>query len=245
MLLSLSLSPSPSLPFSLRSVLVLRKKENCSSFLHSRAWGVVATTRTHVAHVHAHARARDPRGRDAHRPREIIFSLGGSREDERKRGEEKEGRKEGRKRERKKEKKRKTTTSGEESIVLVRRPPTPLLLALYPAENVRGKREWDSPTAMLKPCARVLAFPVVYRLATNTLVPRSRPPPPSVSLTPSIPPTFPFSLFATPSLSLFLSIPRSLSLCATWTLYILDDPSFVVSFFLSPVCIRISRLVIR
>lgn len=37
-------------------------------------------------------------------------------------------------------------------------------------EATEGKREWDSPSAMLKPCARVLAFPAVYRLATDTLV---------------------------------------------------------------------------
>lgn len=38
-------------------------------------------------------------------------------------------------------------------------------------EATEGKREWDSPSAMLKPCARVLAFnPTVYRLATDTLV---------------------------------------------------------------------------
>lgn len=45
-----------------------------------------------------------------------------------------------------------------------------------------GKREWDSPSAMLKPCARVLAFPAVYRLATDTLV---SPSPARLSLSPS------------------------------------------------------------
>lgn len=44
-----------------------------------------------------------------------------------------------------------------------------------------GKREWDSPSAMLKPCARVLAFPAVYRLATDTLVHPLRSVPPSLA----------------------------------------------------------------
>lgn len=102
---------------------------------------------------------------------------------------------------------------------------------------------------MLKPCARVLAFPVVYRLATNTLVPRSRPPSPSISLTPPIPPTFLFSLFATTSLSLSLLL--SVYLALSFPLRNVDTldfrRSFVrrFSFLLSPVYVRISRFVIR
>jgi len=52
--------------------------------------------------------------------------------------------------------------------------------ALRPTFNkaIEGNREWDSPSAMLKLCARLLAFsPTVYRLATDTLVLFSPPTP--------------------------------------------------------------------
>lgn len=62
-----------------------------------------------------------------------------------------------------------------ESIVHDTLPPFPA--GIHKATE--GKREWDSPSAMLKPCATVLAFsPAVYRLATDTLVSPSSARPP-------------------------------------------------------------------
>lgn len=72
-------------------------------------------------------------------------------------------------------------------------------------EATEGKREWDSPSAMLMPCARVLAFnPAVYRLATDTLVSPSParfppPPPPNALLSHSFCICAALCMFATPA----------------------------------------------